>query len=158
MTMITSAAPFAERRETPVLSDQDKALAVSLRSTIRNATSLFRSLDGRHRVTSARLSLMGLILKGPQRVSVLARELAIRVPSVTEQVICLERDGLVERHPDPTDSRAVLVAITSAGRKLYLEELEARTVALGARLATLTDAEKVLLADALMVLNRVIEG
>jgi DNA-binding MarR family transcriptional regulator len=35
--------------------------------------------------------------------------------AMTQIVTRLERDGLVERRPDPTDGRAVLVSVTPAG-------------------------------------------
>lgn len=134
----------------------DKILAEELRKGLRDATYLLRSMDGKYRLTAARVSLLALVVHAPQRVSALARELAIRVPSVTEQVICLEREGLVDRHPDPTDSRAVLVAITQFGKKILEEELEVRTRSLAHRLAGLTKEEKRSLGRGLRVLTKLI--
>jgi DNA-binding MarR family transcriptional regulator len=56
-----------------------------------------------------------MIYDGGLRVGDIARELGIKVPSATEQIIKLERAGLVSRQPDPDDSRAVQVVITPAG-------------------------------------------
>jgi DNA-binding MarR family transcriptional regulator len=52
---------------------------------------------------------------GPARPSVLAAEFGFAPRTITELVDTLERDGLVTRQPDPTDRRALLVALTSEG-------------------------------------------
>ena len=59
--------------------------------------------------------LMRLREHGPTRQSVLAADLGLSPHSITDVVDALERQGLAERRPDPTDRRAKLVAITDAG-------------------------------------------
>jgi DNA-binding MarR family transcriptional regulator len=59
--------------------------------------------------------LMLLHEHGPVRQSVLATDLGLAPHSITDIVDGLERHGLAERQPDPTDRRAKLVAITGAG-------------------------------------------
>lgn len=154
---MTFSAPVstAESPETPV-DAQDKLLASRIRKLLRDGTYVVRTLDSNLRLTPARLSLMSHVVNGPQRVSALAKVLAIRVPSVTEQVISLEREGLVERHPDPTDSRAVLVAATTLGRRVYAEETEIRTAVFARHLASLTQAEKDALNQCVPIFNRII--
>jgi DNA-binding MarR family transcriptional regulator len=46
---------------------------------------------------------------------VLAAEFGLSPHSITDIVDGLERQGMAERRPDPTDRRAKLVAITDAG-------------------------------------------
>jgi DNA-binding MarR family transcriptional regulator len=60
--------------------------------------------------------LMRLSAQGSLRQSALAAELGLAPHSITDIVDALERAGLAERQPDPTDRRAKLVAITSAGQ------------------------------------------
>jgi DNA-binding MarR family transcriptional regulator len=60
--------------------------------------------------------LMRLREQGPARQNVLAAEFGLAPHSITDIVDGLERQGLAERQPDPTDRRAKLVAITGAGR------------------------------------------
>jgi DNA-binding MarR family transcriptional regulator len=60
--------------------------------------------------------LMRLSARGALRQSALAAELGLAPHSITDIVDALERAGLAERQPDPTDRRAKLVAITSAGQ------------------------------------------
>ncbi len=132
------------------------ALAADLRKALRGTLLLQRHLDGQSPLTSAHASLLDLIRDDPQRVSWLARELGIRVPSVTEQVIRLERNGMVQRAPDPTDSRAVLVAITPRGRKVLEEDLGVRVQALSSRLGLLSEAERDALAAAIGPLTKLV--
>src|SRR4029077_1174633 len=53
--------------------------------------------------------------QGPTRQNVRAADLGLSPPSITDIVDGLERHGMAERRPDPTDRRAKLVAITDAG-------------------------------------------
>ena len=54
--------------------------------------------------------------QGPTRQNVLAADFGLSPHSITDIVDGLERHGLAERRPDPTDRRAKLVAITEAGK------------------------------------------
>ena len=53
--------------------------------------------------------------QGPTRQNVLAAEFGLSPHSITDIVDSLERAGMAERRPDPTDRRAKLVAITDSG-------------------------------------------
>jgi DNA-binding MarR family transcriptional regulator len=53
--------------------------------------------------------------QGPTRQNVLAVDFGLSPHSITDIVDGLERLGMAERRPDPTDRRAKLVAITNAG-------------------------------------------
>jgi len=53
--------------------------------------------------------------QGPTRQNVLAADLGLSPHTITDIVDGLERVGMAERRPDPTDRRAKLVAITVAG-------------------------------------------
>src|ERR1700748_2055969 len=59
--------------------------------------------------------LLRLRERGPVRQSVLAADFGLSPHSITDIVDGLERLGMAERRPDPTDRRAKLVAITDAG-------------------------------------------
>lgn len=90
-------------------------LAQEFRESLRLGVYMFRRLDPEGDLTAAQLSLLSMISDGGLRVGDIAKNLGIKVPSATEQIIKLERTGLVTRQPDPDDSRAVQVAITQAG-------------------------------------------
>ncbi|WP_030156243.1 MarR family winged helix-turn-helix transcriptional regulator [Glycomyces sp. NRRL B-16210] len=55
---------------------------------------------------------------GEARQSRLVAELGLDPSTVTKMLQRLERQGLVERRPDPGDRRASVVAVTAAGRDL----------------------------------------
>jgi DNA-binding MarR family transcriptional regulator len=94
---------------------------------------------------------------GPRRITELAESEAIAQPTVTTLVGRMERDGLVERRPDPGDARAVLVHLTDDGLTRLNEMRVAREALLDARLQTLTADEREVLAAALPVLDKVLK-
>jgi DNA-binding MarR family transcriptional regulator len=94
---------------------------------------------------------------GPRRITELAESEAIAQPTVTTLVGRLERDGLVDRRSDPGDARAVLVHLTEAGLARLNEMRAAREALLQARLRTLTETEREVLAAALPVLDKLME-
>jgi DNA-binding MarR family transcriptional regulator len=95
---------------------------------------------------------------GSRRITELAESEAIAQPTVTTLVGRLERDGLVQRAPDPDDARAVRVHLTDAGRARLAEMRAARALLLDARLERLTTDERALLISALPVLDKLLEG
>jgi DNA-binding MarR family transcriptional regulator len=60
--------------------------------------------------------LLRLRERGPIRQNVLAADFGLSPHSITDIVDGLERLGMAERRPDPTDRRAKLVTITDAGQ------------------------------------------
>ncbi len=69
-------------------------------------------------VSYARLRLLTVLkCDGNQTMHQLAEALAVTPRRVTALVDALEADGLVERHPHPTDGRSTLVAVTEEGLK-----------------------------------------
>lgn len=63
---------------------------------------------------------------GEMRLNHLSEHLRIAPRSTTEVVDALEERGLVERHPDPTDRRAVLAALTAHGADVSEQIRKAR--------------------------------
>ncbi|MGI5951283.1 MAG: MarR family winged helix-turn-helix transcriptional regulator [Brooklawnia sp.] len=66
-------------------------------------------------------ALRMIIRHGPLRPSQLAEILQIALRSTTQVVDDLVAQGLVQREPDPTDRRAILVSATPAGRERSTE-------------------------------------
>ena len=60
-------------------------------------------------------------LRGGDRPSRIARRLGVSKPAVGQLVAELEREGLVERVPDPSDGRAYLVRPTAKAGHGYRE-------------------------------------
>jgi DNA-binding MarR family transcriptional regulator len=80
--------------------------------------------------------------EGPQRVSELVAREAISQPGMTGLLARLAAAGLVERGPDPTDGRATLVSITSAGRDWLAHRHAVRAQRVAAQLRRLPEADR----------------
>ncbi|MFC7274909.1 MarR family winged helix-turn-helix transcriptional regulator [Paractinoplanes rhizophilus] len=90
---------------------------------------------------------------GDIRLSVLADHLGIAPRTTTEVADDLARLGLAERHPDPGDRRATLLALTAQGAATA-EAIRAARAAEGEQFfAALSDGERETLADLLRKLR-----
>lgn len=79
-------------------------------------------------------ALEALINLGPLTLTGLAEELYLEKSTASRVVNALERKGYVRRSDDPSDSRAVILTVTSGGRVLY-DRIERELVEATARLA-----------------------
>jgi MarR family transcriptional regulator for hemolysin len=71
----------------------------------------------------------------PRRTQLdLARAVGIEGPTLTRHLDGLEQSGLVERHRDTTDRRAVRVELTDTGKRLH-KELRQAVIAFNKELA-----------------------
>lgn len=129
-------------------------LAQDFREALRLGVYMFRRLDPEGELTAAQLSLLSMIYDGGQRVGDIAKNLGIKVPSATEQIIKLERAGFVTRQPDPDDSRAVQVAITPAGTSAVESADQRRNAMVAALLQDLSSDEIGHLTAALPVIAK----
>lgn len=95
---------------------------------------------------------------GPVTPSELAEIERVKRPTVTRTLACLEREGLIERTPDPADGRSSLVAINAAGRE-RLRRLRGRKNAyLARRMRELPAADVETLQRAAEILDGMREG
>lgn len=108
--------------------------------------------EGVH-VNRTSLSVLANLRDGPRRITDLAACEFISQPGMTTLVSRLEDEGWVERRPDPADGRAVLVAVTPAGRKMVAAAIAARTEALRRRIAPLGAKDRQALAKAVEALQ-----
>src|ERR1700719_1783592 len=93
----------------------------------------------------------------PRRITELAAEERVTQPAITLLVNRLAERGWVERISDPSDGRAVLVSLTSEGEEAF-DRLKAEYHALlHEEIASLDDHEVETLADAVGILDRLIE-
>jgi DNA-binding MarR family transcriptional regulator len=107
--------------------------------------------------SAVRMKVLGLLSRsGPTRAGELAHVCGITPPAMTEMIESLVEDKHARRDPDPTDRRAILIAITPAGQSevdrvqaaataVLLKSLDRLSGEQRARLrASLTDLEDVL--------------
>ena len=93
---------------------------------------------------------------GPRRITELAADERVTQPAITLLVNRLAARGWVERIPDETDRRAVLVSLTPAGEEVF-ERLRAEYRALlHEEMASLEDSEVETLAAAVGILDKLI--
>jgi DNA-binding MarR family transcriptional regulator len=131
------------------------ALAQSFREALRQIVYVMRRLDSEEQLSSAQLGVLKMALDGGARVGEIARNLGVKVPSATEQIIKLERAGLVKREADPDDSRAVRVAATPAGRSAVELADRRRNEYIAGVLGTLSQAERDAVEAALPVFDKI---
>ena len=143
------------------------ALAQDFREALRHSIYLVRRLDADGELSAAQLSILKMLMDAGAsdgsasgsaagvRVGEIARNLGVKVPSATEQIIKLERAGLARREPDPNDSRAVRVTLTGAGRVAVGSANERRNAVLAGILSSLSDNDRSALAAALPVIGKI---
>ena len=129
-------------------------IAQQFRESLRLGVYMFRRLDPEGELTAAQLSLLSMISDGGLRVGDIAKNLGIKVPSATEQIIKLERSGLVSRQPDANDSRAVQVVITKAGTAAVESANQRRNAMVAGLLQELSSDEIEKLAAALPIISK----
>jgi DNA-binding MarR family transcriptional regulator len=95
---------------------------------------------------------------GPLTPSELARIERVKRPTMTRTLAHLEREGLIERTPDPADGRSFLVAVNAAGHERMVRLRRRKSAYLARRLRELEPEEVELLARAAELLDRMREG
>lgn len=144
--------------ESPVQAQQeDVELAVGLRLVIGRLYRRFRR-NQEGNLTPAEISIMATVEEyGPLRLGELASREGIKPSTLTKGISGLERRTLVRRLPDPGDGRAMLLELTEQGVGL-LESLRVQRTARYAELvARFTAEEKKLLAQALPLLESMLD-
>jgi DNA-binding MarR family transcriptional regulator len=91
--------------------------------------------------------------RGSLRQTALATELGLAARSITQAVEAMERDGLVERRPDPNDQRAKLVTLTAEGSAALVAGTAAGEDALRRTFSALTPAQRTALDEILNALD-----
>jgi DNA-binding MarR family transcriptional regulator len=108
-------------------------------------------------VSRTEVGVLRKLRAGPRRITELAAEERVTQPAITLLVNRLAERGWLERIPDPTDGRAVLVSLTAAGQEVF-ERLRAEYRALlHEEMASLEDEEVETLAAAVAILDKVID-
>ncbi|MGZ8178836.1 MarR family winged helix-turn-helix transcriptional regulator [Williamsia sp. SKLECPSW1] len=120
------------------------------------ATELVRQMPRDMSLTSV-ATLSTLVRRGPRRITELAASEGVAQPSMTALVTALEREGLVERGPDPRDRRAALVTVTDRGREYVANRRRVGSRLVSSTLDELSESERAALADAVDALRRVRE-
>jgi DNA-binding MarR family transcriptional regulator len=94
-----------------------------------------------------------LVQYGPLRVGELARRVPCSQPTATTVVAGLLRAGFVDREPDPTDGRAIRVAVTDAGGTILRSFAHGEAEVLAALMSTISEDDVRVLLTAAPVLS-----
>lgn len=129
--------------------------AEQLRESLRHATYFLRRIDGAGTLTSHQTSVLAMLRHGGLRVSRIAANLGVRVPTATQSIGRLVDAGLAERTRDADDARAVVVVLTERGRAALEDESALRTAVVADALAMLDAGELARLRAALPLLDRI---
>jgi len=120
------------------------------------AEPLQRELAARHGISLADLHAVRVLARqGEVPISRYGDELGVPRSTITNLVDRLERAGLVERLPGPTDRRVTLVRLAPAGQRAVEGAVVLRDSEVAARLLALDPAAQTTLAE---LLERVIAG
>ncbi|RKQ35365.1 MarR family winged helix-turn-helix transcriptional regulator [Kocuria tytonis] len=130
------------------------ASAARLREVLRHGVYFLRSMEGAREITSQQVSLLTMLRPGGVRMTSIAAQLGVRTPTATQSVDRLSRAGLVQRDPDPTDARAVLVSLTPLGHEVLEREDQHRNECVADVLRELSEQEVATLDAALPVLAK----
>jgi DNA-binding MarR family transcriptional regulator len=116
---------------------------------------LRRNLKDGFSVTLPRFDLLAQVARPPLGITLgeLSRRLLVTKGNITDIVIRLEKEGLIERRKDEADGRIQHVYLTDAGEEMLEEMLVAHNQWLKELMRPMSDEEKDALMDALGVLK-----
>ena len=153
---IAPAAPVLP--PVPAAACKPAPLAGELRLSLTRAVRRLRLERSSERITDGQYAaLAALANRGPMTPTALAEDQHVQPPPMTRTINVLAEAGLVRRDDHPTDRRQVVVSITDAGLAEVKETRRRRNEWLAKRLATLEPAEREVLAQASVILRRLVE-
>jgi DNA-binding MarR family transcriptional regulator len=138
------------------MDEQSRALAERFSRQLRDVVLLLRRVSAEQSITAQQLSVLGSLQGGARRMSELAAEHGVRMPTMTAQINRLVRDGLVVRGADVSDARVVTVSLTPRGEQALHAGRTRRTDYLTERFAALSDEERVAVPAALPALDKLL--
>lgn len=135
-----------------------RQLAERFNQQIRDIVLMLRRASAGQSITTQQMLVMGSLEGGSRRMSDLASEHGVRLPTMTRQIGRLARDRLVSRGRDAEDARVVTAELTATGRERLHQGREQRIAFLTERLETLNDAERASIEAALPALEKLFAG
>jgi DNA-binding MarR family transcriptional regulator len=99
-------------------SSRDADLLDQLVQNAFTVAAVLTRIAADHDVSLTQLRVLGILHDRRPRMAALADHLGLDKSTMSGLVARAEKRGLVERQPDPTDSRASIVSMTPAGIEL----------------------------------------
>jgi DNA-binding MarR family transcriptional regulator len=134
----------------------DTGLASSLRVSVARLSRRLRSeRDPQNELSVGQLSVLGALLRnGECSVGELATRERVQPPSMTRTVNCLVEAGYVVRRRHATDGRQVVVTLSEKGLETLTADRRRRDAWLAQRLRELSAEERLVLRQAVPILER----
>lgn len=139
--------------------EPDQSIEVIAKDLTTAISRVLRRLRTEANPTELALSQMGVLSRleqsGPLNTADLARAELMKPQSMGVILGSLEREGLVERQPHPTDRRQILFALTEAGAAVRTKHRAMKRDWLVGALAKLHPAQREVLVAAIPVIRQV---
>jgi DNA-binding MarR family transcriptional regulator len=126
--------------------------------SIEDFNSVFIRLPASDRLSFSALSVLHTLSRlGSCRLSDLVKTEQIKQPALTSAVAKLERDGLIERRPDPGDGRASMLSLTADGQSIVSRRHADRAERLRILIDGLSPADRTRLLNIAGVLDQIVQ-
>ena len=127
----------------------------ALVAVLEELASVFARLPTSLRMSFSSLATLSTLRRrGPVRLTELVASENLTQPAMTQIVTRLQERGLVERLPDPTDGRAVLVGLTEEGKRVISERAAEKSEQMIRRVEGLSPDDQRAISAALPALTR----
>lgn len=157
MAETTTSTPLPSATPSPVRPLMTRSQKDRLTSDLRMACMRISRrvrFESTAPVAPHQFSVLVRLEERPSTPKELAAIEKVTAPSMSRTVNGLVEQGLVLRADDPTDGRQVILSLTPLGRTTIRDIRRRRDQWFAARLETLTDDERALLAQATTLLER----
>lgn len=134
-------------------------IAARIRPAMTKLYVMYFRIAEQSALTGPQLSIMArLKSNGPSRISQIAREEGIRMPTASNALHQLEQRELVERIRDEQDRRGVRVQLTRLGESELERVGEERTKYLAEMLGTLSEEDLAQLSEMTDIINKLADN
>src|SRR5690606_5790746 len=142
----------------PGVTPEIMGLAAEIRGTVGQLHRRLRQVDNGAVLTPSQTALLvRLHREGPSTPGQLAAAERVRQQSIGPILAALDELGYLERSRDPKDGRRVVISLSALGDKAVRGLLEHREEWIAEALTTMTPSDRVTLAKALPVLQKLIQ-
>jgi DNA-binding MarR family transcriptional regulator len=118
-----------------------------------------RTAAASHELSWTESAVMARLAKdGPATTADLARAEGMKPQSMGTTIAALEKMGMVERRPHPTDGRQINIALTDKGNAVRKSAREAKRTWLAQAVARLDEPERETLFAAGEIIRRLVES
>ncbi|MBO0903107.1 MarR family winged helix-turn-helix transcriptional regulator [Jiella sonneratiae] len=123
--MVTAATPG--RQDPATAEERYRSFARLFKNVVREAVQFDRELAARHGLALTDLMCLGLLDESTAPVSpkTIAEHVDLSTGATTALIDRLEREGFIERQPNPADRRGVIVVLVAAKAGAVLDEHKA---------------------------------